>query len=375
MKVKNKLLYLIIFSLIIFLGYIIIKEHKSKDFDVKPKELILEKSNAKTIPIINNGYIYYIGDNNNSYSIYKLKATLDDEPIPICSIESIDSGYCQFITKMNNLYFSIHYGGGVMGEDHYYKINNDDTVEKVIEGNVDFIQRKDSLIVIDYLVPPSSGNIYITTNSERKNIGNELTTYGWQRNNNYKKSNDMFLKDNWLYTTGSNYEDGSFENNLFKINIDTNKEVLVSSKTVIDFKISSNFIYLLDSNNTLCKQDINDNEFSTVTNKRISNFNIDNDGVYFVEESTNNLYYLDINGNIQSMLLGYSIEEVEIIGNYILCSYYEDDKYGSIVMNKQGKIILKIGEKIHAVSIDNNILLYTTYTKGNFRSYYVTLSI
>lgn len=339
--------------------------------NVRANKLKLYNPAQYTSVSVMDDYIYYLGKGEkDTYNAYKLKMSLDEEPIKLGVINSIDSGFSGFYKEYGNIYFRIHYGGAVMGSDHYYKIKEDNSMEEITSGYLDFIEHNNSLIVKSDFLPPSPNNLYTITNEKKAELGTKTTLY----------MGNMLLKNNYIYITGiPEYDDitSDFSNTyLYKININTNEEDLLSSFKVSDFIIDGNNIYMKNlENNRLYKKEIASDKTVPIIDKAINKFTINKGVIYYTDNESKELYKIDTNGKSEVVLPNYSVGSFLITDSYITCNSYEDSKYGMIVLNKNGEVIFKTVQLINSFSIDDNMLVYTERSEKayQFSPYYVRL--
>lgn len=258
-------------------------------------------------------------------------------------------------TKKDAVYLSYHLGGGIMGSDQTFRLNEDGTTEKRGSHSYDFGDI--SIGIPDSTGMPSGGNLSIKTGTgDWKQLGNPNYLYGWKWavNKNGGEGGSMvdtaYLDDDDLYILGfdKTYNDKNLTTGIYSFNIKTNETTRISEKEVWDFKADGGFLYYL-SGGTFYKYSLKDGKetlIKTVTNTA-EQFEVLNGHIYWQDSSDSDLYDLDSGKNMNQ---GAELDTMGLNGEnkeYLVCTFKgtSNAKYRIMVFDRDGNIVFKTSDK------------------------------
>lgn len=326
--------------------------HKT-EYDRDVSEPILNSLNQNVT--VTDKYIYYqemngqimradITDVSKKRAVYQL-------PINTVGSSYVLSG---LYTKKDAVYLSYHIGGGFMGSDQTFMLNDDGTSEKRGSHSHDFGDI--SIGIPDYTGAPGAGNLSIKTGAgDWKQLGNPNYLYGWKwivdKNSAGGSVVDTaYLDNNDLYILGFDMtcKDKNLTTGIYKVNIKTNKTTRISEKEVWDFRADGGFLYY-QSGGTFYKyslKDAKETPIKTVTNM-VEKFEVLNGNVYWQDQCDSGLYDLDSGKNMNQ---GAELDTMGLSGEnnqYLVCTFQETSnaKYRIMVFDRDGNIVFKTSDK------------------------------
>ena len=195
------------------------------------------------------------------------------------------------------------------------------------------MNKKVSIIVLTVLVALIVLIIAMAIIFNRKEIGN---TSG-----NLNNSGFSVQKGNWVYYLGLK---DSNTDGIYKVNVDSDKKEKVSSDYGLYLNKSGDYLYYLDrssGNYDISKMKTNGEDKETiVSDVDMAKILVVDNWIYYFKES--NFYRVKTNGENKQILLKKSIDNYEIIGNWIYYSYINDGKYVISKMKTNGEDVTKI---------------------------------
>lgn len=277
-------------------------------------------------------------------------------------------------TRKDAVYLYYHLGGGIMGSDQTFRLNDDGTIEKRGSHSYDFGDI--SIGIPDYTGGPSGGNLSIKTGAgDWKQLGNPNYLYGWKWtvNKNGGEGGSMvdiaYLDGDDLYILGfdKTYKDKNLTTGIYKVNIKTNETTRISEKEVWNFRADGGFLYY-QSGGTFYKYSLDHGKETTI--KTISNtvkqFEVLNGHVYWQDSSDSGLYDLDSGENMNP---GAELDTMGLNGEnneYLVCTFKETSnaKYRIMVLGRDGNIVLKTSDKAFCrnISIKGKSIYFYDFT-------------
>ncbi|WP_105615835.1 DUF5050 domain-containing protein [Vallitalea okinawensis] len=344
---------------------------ESQNLSPKVLELPFQLKGMSGIDIV-DGYYYYVGEDEKEGYIYRAPIGDISNAAKVQKIESRDDYYNPLVSaykKDSEVYVSYHVGGMVMGKDVYCRVNDSGVGEEIISGYLDFTIDGDDMAMVNYRVPPSSGNLSITNSRIEKQIGDSSLMYGWIRSGtSYLHGGDIEIIDGWVYINAFNESDESIPNNLYKINIATNESTVVSNLPLRSFSIVDNYVYILNSENgKLYRTTLMGGEEELLIDTPINTYYIDDDTIYYITDENNVLYRQKSDGTSEILLSQHSVESVKVVDDYLICALNSDDNYGLIILDKKGNQIFKtLDMVIHNSYYDNKVTYFIYESQTNY---------
>lgn len=167
---------------------------------------------------------------------------------------------------------------------------------------------------------------------------------------------------NWIYYLGY---DGGNADGIYRVKANSNKKEKITSDYGYYLNKSGNYIYYYDAEeNDIIKMKENGKDKEVfVKDVDTEKIMVVDNWVYYFKNST--LYRIKTNGENKQKISKKSIENYEVVGNWIYYSYYNDGEYIIAKMKTNGEDISKIDSKAGKVFFVNGNNLYYIYEKYN----------
>lgn len=368
-----------------------------------PKEVVIQNDLGGGFTV-SDGYLYYYDGNNG-----KIMAANLNNPANLIEVHKLEK--IKFLDQIQYPGYNIYEKNG----EGYFSIATQDNPPKFqlykVNGKTKKLEKADSgtdtFGDISVIVENSDGsklnNLFVQKNgSDKKNIGNPNFHYMQTSGGNWgERVGRVFLSgDEVVLIADDGNESEGYE--LCKVNINTGKHTtLLKGIYICDFKVDNGYAYIIQSNedtDKLKKVNIADgtvNEIQTIEENSLKSevFEVKNGHIFYqngfdlgrpplhVGPSTPE-YEAEFNewakriipdqslykvGNKQSFNVGAVVRDLSIQGDYILCTFDEENskgkpsKYGLMVFDKNGKTVFKTADKVGLTYIDGNTLVYSRY--------------
>ncbi|TCT14701.1 hypothetical protein EDC18_105183 [Natranaerovirga pectinivora] len=315
------------------------------------------------------GYYYFVETVEATNEIYRVPKNNILEKELVYSYDLNDSyGFnnrVSFDIRDNELWFSYHYGGAVMGYDVYCKVNDDGRATVEYRGYLDLKKVSNGTLIINQSVPPDGNNLEFLPsdkNQESRRLGDSNLIYGWhieidEQTSGFNGNNMTTVIEENVYIMASSYplENGDL-NKIYNINLITNEIARVVDSSVNWFKIIEGKIYYikdfdedlyvanLDGTN---EQKIIDIELPTT----IEWFDIINHNPFYLVEDEEKQFYLykvEECGE-DTLVLKESIERIKVVNNKLVCKLAEGKDYGLKIFDDEGNINLAITDQVEDI--------------------------
>lgn len=161
---------------------------------------------------------------------------------------------------------------------------------------------------------------------------------------------------NWVYYLG--YAEGNADG-IYKVKENGNKKEKVSDSYGYYLNESGSYIYYLDSEDSdLVKIKKNgENKEVLVTDIDYARITVSDNWIYYFKNSS--LYRIKTSGESKQKISNKSIENYQVVGNWIYYSYYNDGEYVIAKMKIDGDDINKIDSKAGKVFfVEGNTIYY-----------------
>ncbi|MDR6550778.1 hypothetical protein J2736_001965 [Paenibacillus qinlingensis] len=322
------------------------------------------------------GYYYFVettGTTNHVYRAPVQQPSLKEE-IYAYSFGNTDRTpwVISFQIRDNSLWFTYHMGGGFTGSDRFVKISDDGKAELMLSGYLDFHDTHDgTLIVLQGAAAYERGNLYIVPpgqdGTNRKRVGDSGVLYG----SHVTYNGDVENIDNGFSTSviGDDVyvlaSHGQTDlNNIYKINLKTNKSTMIVDASVNLFRIIANKLYYVkDENYALYSSALDGTGETKLSDHPTSWFDsIDGNVFYATKKVANqfNLYQVDLNRE-DPLVWRTPVSEVRVLNNQLICRLDEKEDYGVIILDNLGRLQLKVANPIsRMLTSDEGILVDTS---------------
>lgn len=211
------------------------------------------------------GYYYFAETTDKTNHVYRAPIDQPTNKEEIYSYD-IESSYglqksVSFQIRDNGLWLTYHLGGAIMGHDEFVKINDDGTTKLSYTGYLDFMNTPYGTLIIyvDLTSAFGGGNLYLIPPGEERNaskaIGDPNLMYAVRYHDHGGSSggsaaNLMAVNGDDLYVFASRSETDA--NNIYRINLKTDKTVKIIDSDVNWFKVIDNkLIYVKDEDKAL----------------------------------------------------------------------------------------------------------------------------
>ncbi|MHA6484221.1 DUF5050 domain-containing protein [Paenibacillus sp. strain BS8-2] len=323
------------------------------------------------------GYYYFVEKTLTVNHIYRAPANKPSEKVKIYSYHHPDSrtdsdliGPFSFEHRENSLWFTYRLGGGVMGSDYFVKIGEDGKANLVnLSGSEkDFRETPYGTVIIHQGASAfEGGNMYITPpgkDNNSKRLGDADVSYGVHVKINVGESRSpdpstIVIGDEVYVMASHGYED---LNNIYKLNLKTNKSVEIIGESVSWFKIIGHTLYYVkDENNILYSSTLDGKNEIKLSEHQISwTDHIDGNLFYTTKVAANKfeLYKVNPNGK-DTLVLSTPVAHVQVINNRLVCQ--PSSNYGIIFVDESGSKLLEVAEPISRVlKSDEGVLLQSS---------------
>ncbi len=337
--------------------------------NVKRLELPYEVKGA-IVPSIIDGHYYYVAEIGGEGYVYRSPVSNPSKASQVQRLES-SSGYNPYVSFFklgDEIIFTNYIGGATMGSNLYYRINSEGLGEKIIAGKYSIQLYKGSIIAVNHFAPPLANNLYYVdpTTASYGNIGDSHLMYGWVINDNgsYMYSNNMSIYNDEIYVIAMDTTADTMESMLYRVDINTNSTTQVSQLSLNDFIIEGDTLLFIERNTgNLYSKGLVTGEEKLLVEERVQQYAVYEDQVYFT--TSEGLFRYSSKGLRESIAEDLKIESFKIQQGYFILQLHNDEAYGLIILDSEGGDIYKTTDKIVSMSVENNLVVYTTYINRN----------
>ncbi|GAA3412441.1 DUF5050 domain-containing protein [Paenibacillus hodogayensis] len=255
-----------------------------------------------------------------------------------------------------------------MGHDEYVRIGDDGKAERMHLGKLNFRETPYGTLIIDYGVPPRSGNLYLSPpgpeSANRKPVGDPGLMYGWHvtYGNGFRAGGDgsspAVIGDD-AYVLGSRGQTDA--NKIYKINLKTGESGKVVDAEVNHFRILDNTLYYVkDADNALYASELDGTGEILLSDLAVSWFDSAEGNVFYTtpnETGRSELYWANPNGE-DVLVWGTPVGGVQVLHDRLLCQLGENDRYGAVLLDSSSGLLLAVADPISRIlTSDEGILL------------------
>ncbi|WP_426446003.1 DUF5050 domain-containing protein [Paenibacillus sp. S-38] len=323
------------------------------------------------------GDYYYSELVGKEYHIYRAPGA-DLKAKKLVYAYEADTGYginksLTIRVKEDELHFSYHSGGAIMGSDVYGKVGPDGKGVILQQGYLDFREIPLGTLFISQHVPPQTGNMYLLPKGEKNPYdhpaGDPKFYYGWQismdgeaRSFSGSSSSTVIGDHVYVIATPSEVQEDRL-NRIYRVNLKTNKTELLVNSEVIGFKIIKDQLYYVKTADRLLyssnldgsgEQKISHNEVAAFT------FGVMDGKVYYTSAGPNDtlkLYKAASSGK-DELVMGDAIVSVQFLNDRILCKLAAGGDYGLKILDRAGALRLAVADQVAGAWAYGDTLLF-----------------
>ncbi|UJF32368.1 DUF5050 domain-containing protein [Paenibacillus hexagrammi] len=316
-------------------------------------------------------YYYFAETEDGMNNIYRSPASDPTKKELVYSYAYSDSyssnKRVSFLIKDNELWFSYHEGGAIMGHDVYGKISDDGKGTVEHQGYLDFASAPKGTLVVNQSVPPSGDNLRLAAAGQDRwngtSMGDPKLIYGWHIGDGYTPDRSTTVIGTDAYVMGSaDPNDPSSLNHIYRINLQTNKTTELTSFGVKTFTIiKDQLMYVKDSDHLLYTANLDGTGEQQLSDHPVSDWYDVIDGhIYYMSGyvfEPRQLYQADLSQEDAPVLLDQVIRTAEVNGK-LVCQIAEGGQYGMKVLDAAGDLRLSITDGVAQFFTDGDSIVY-----------------
>ncbi|GCL71609.1 DUF5050 domain-containing protein [Paenibacillus naphthalenovorans] len=321
------------------------------------------------------GYYYFAETIGNTNHVYRAPVHNTSNKEPVYSYD-VDASYSfnkrlNFENRDDELWFSYHVGGAIMGYDVYCKVNDNGKAAIEQQGYLDFKQTPNGTLTIHQFVPPGGNNLLLAAagqeNQHGKRIGNPNLIYGWHVTNDgtstsFGPDRSTTVLGDDVYVLASSYpvEHGDL-NKIYKINIKTNETEKIIHAEVSHFKILNHKLYYVkDADHSLYSANLDGTDEQKLSDLPVANWYDEIDGqVYYTAANVKgqfHLYRVEPSKE-DALVIKEPVESVQFVNDKIICKLAAGEGYGVKVLDQSGDLHLAITDQASDVFAYHDFIL------------------
>ncbi|WP_282942344.1 DUF5050 domain-containing protein [Paenibacillus sp. RC67] len=335
---------------------------------------------------IYKGYYYYVETAGLTNEVYRapVEDTTHKELVYTYELDTSKgiNKNLKFQIKDNELWFSYHNGGAIMGSDVYCKVNEDGKAMQVHRGYFDVKSTAEGNLIINLSVPPNGNNLIWVPNGEEvangKSLGNPNLIYGWHISNGSAYSgdhsttiigDDIFVLASSYAINMENLKDNL--NQIYRINMKTNETKKIVNAEVSHFKIIHNkLFYVKDEDQFLYSSNLDGTGEQKLSHNQVGNWYEEIDGnVYYTNHDANgqiHLYKVE-KTQIDTLLLEDALESVQSMNDQIICKIAAGGDYSLKILDKSGKLQLSVTDQVSRMFAYDNHIVFVSATDQSIK--------
>jgi hypothetical protein len=315
------------------------------------------------------GYYYFTLTAGTTNHVYRapIQQPSAKEEVYSYSFEGSDTEWqpakVSFLIRDNELWFTYHLGSGLMGSDQFVRVGDNGKAELLHQGYLDFRDTPYGTLIVRHGASAfEGGNLSLSSAGKSKKVGDPSLMYAvtlsgksWSLGGG--KASYMGVNGDNAYVLAS--RDESDANNIYEINLKTNKTTKVVHSSVGWFQLIDKKLYYVNNKDQLLySSDLDGNNEAKQSEHAVTWFDsVDGNLFYTVKKSSTHyeLYKVNPNG-ADSLVWGSQITGVQVVNNQLVCQLGGSN--GVVLLDSSGRLALKITEPIARVlTSDNGILL------------------
>lgn len=323
------------------------------------------------------GYYYYVKTTGTINEVFRapVQDTADSQLVysyQVSTSYGINKSL-NFQIKDNELWFSYHSGGAIMGYDVYCKVQEEGTATEIHRGYFDIRETTAGSVIADLSVPPGGNNLLWVPKGEEgtrgQNIGDPNLIYGWHIGNGYSGDRSMTIVGDDLYILASAYPvdlqnlKGNL-NQIYRVNLKTNETKKIINIGVSHFKIIQNKLYYVkDEDHFLYSSNLDGTGEQQVSHNQVGNwYEVINGNLFYTRneaEGINHLYKAD-SSQKDTLLLEESLDSVQSMNGQLLCKIASGGDYGLKILDSSGKLQLAVTDPIKQIFAYDHQIVYVS---------------
>ncbi|WP_409344955.1 DUF5050 domain-containing protein [Paenibacillus sp. MBLB4367] len=250
-------------------------------------------------------YYYFVETTDTTNHVYRapVQQPSNKEEIYSYTIKTSEGlqKHVSFQIRDNTLWFTYHLGGGIMGHDEFVKIGDDGKAQLLHQGYLDFRDTPYGTLIINLGASAfEGGNLYLSPSGQaganRKGIGDPDLMYAVTSGGSslgVRRDAAPFIAvigdDVYVLASRSN----SDANNIYRINLKTNKSDKIVGSSVNWFRvIDSKVYYVKDEDNALYSSALDGTGEMKLSDHAVSWFDSIDGNVFYTTKKEANRFEL-----------------------------------------------------------------------------------
>ncbi|MFC0216618.1 DUF5050 domain-containing protein [Paenibacillus chartarius] len=319
------------------------------------------------------GYYYFTETTGTTIQLYRTSAAQPYAKELIYSYDfgsanGMDRGYSIQIRE-DELWFVYHVGGAVMGRDVFVHIGEDGKAEIQHSGYLDFRNTPYGKLIVNLGVPPTNGNLMLATAGQERRLGDPELIYGLRvtitgTQNKFSGDASTSVHGDLVYVLASRQTGSTYSelNTICRVNLITNETVQIVNSEFSQFRIVDNTLYYIKSaDNALYASGLDGTGERKLADKPVSWFDVLDGHVYYTTEAAEGkskyqLYEAMAEGE-DPLVLQALLDGVEVIDDKLLCRLDQGKRYGAVLLDSSGWMLLAVADPIaRTLPSDDSIL-------------------
>lgn len=322
------------------------------------------------------GYYYFTQTTSTTNHVYRapVQQPSAKEEVYSYSFEGSDTEWqpkVNFLIRDNELWLTYHLGGGIMGRDYYAKVGDNGKAQLLHQGYLDFRDTPYGTLIVRHGASAfEGGNLSLFSAGNSLKVGDPSLMYAVTLSGNQwslggGKASYMAVDGDNAYVLAS--RDESDANNIYEINMKTNKTQKVVNSSVGWFQlIDKKLYYVKDTDQSLYSSELDGKNEAKLSEHAVTWFDsVDGNLFYTMKKSPTqyDLYKVNPNGN-DSLAWGSPITGVQVVQNQLVCQL--DGTNGIVLLDGSGQLLLKVSDPIKRVLTSDNGFLFQNSNDSSF---------
>ncbi|UQZ86170.1 hypothetical protein SK3146_05462 [Paenibacillus konkukensis] len=327
------------------------------------------------------GHYYFVETEGTTNRVYRTPERDSANKQLVYSYDG-DSSYgfnkrVSFWTQDNELWFSYHVGGAIMGSDVYCKVSEDGKASVEHRGYLDFKRTSRGTLMIDQSVPPGGNNLSLVREGgeerDGSHVGDPGLIYGWhvtmdEGSDGYGGDDSTTVVGDDVYVMGSPYpiEQGKL-NRIYRINPDANQTEPIVSSAVTGFKVMGGKLYYVkEQDHLLYRSELNGSGETQLSDHPVARWYGEWSGqVYYTAAEDGGaggafrLYQVNPEGE-DSLVMQDAVESVQFADGVMVCKLADGADYGIKLLDAAGHVKMAFADHPSSVFTDQHTILYVS---------------
>jgi hypothetical protein len=320
------------------------------------------------------GHYYFAEKSENLHEIYRVSENSLEGKELVYSYEwsspYLSNPSVNFWVENEELWFSYHLGGAIMGRDEYVRIGEDGKGVREFSGYLDFTSSPDGTITVYQGVPPSGDNLlWKPTGQEARQAGAPGYIYGWFAERyedgtaGFSADKSAVIAGDSVYVLASKFPIGSGEKNrIYKIGLGTNEMTKIADSEAVRFSIIGDRLYFVkEEDRRLYETDLDGNDERQVTDRPVAGwFGRIGGNLYYMaaDADGNQRLYKAVPSEEDVAVLEDSAANVQIAGERMIVKLQAGGDYGMRVLDSTGQSLLNITDQASYMFAYDDVILF-----------------